>query len=143
MRPRVFPSVPIEGGAKGGVDVTRADVEVSGLDHGGPSFEVRIFLGNPDADSATPPTRENGYAESIHVYGMGMPAGGAGGDGEPPPLRKTRSVIATDAVRAAAATGSQVDVTLVAVPAHAGQPHPDLGAVEVAVRVGDPPDEAP
>jgi hypothetical protein len=137
VTPRVFRCVPIEGGAEGAAGIARADVEVAGLDHGGPSFEVRIFLGNPDADAATPPTPENGYAASIHVYGMGMPVGGG-----PPPLRKTRSVIATDAVRAVAAAGSHVDVTLVAVPAAAGQPHPDLGDVAVAVRVGDRPDEA-
>lgn len=142
MTPRVYPSVPIAGAAQG-PDVRRGDIVLSGLDHGGPSFEVRIFLGNPSADADTERTPENGYAESIHVYGMGMAqvagASHSAARPAPPRLLKTRSVIATDAIRTASAAGAEVDVTLVAVPAGDGQVDPDLGDVAVALRVGETP----
>lgn len=125
--PRVFDSVPVAAGTEGAAGLKRADIEVAGLEHGGPSYELRIFLANAGADHETPSTAEHGYAGSIHVYGMGMPAGSGA------PLRKTRSIIATEAVRAAAAGAGSVGVTLVAVPADPDGPPVDLDGVEVAV----------
>jgi len=105
----VIPSVPIPRGTEGAEDVQRGDIEVSGLDHGGPSYELRIFLGNPRADAETEPTPANGYAASIYVYGYGDPPAGEAARSNP----ITRSVIATEAVRAAAQRGRQATVTLV------------------------------
>ena len=38
----------------------RADLEIHGIYHGGPSYEGRIFFNNPGANQDTPRTRENG-----------------------------------------------------------------------------------
>jgi hypothetical protein len=128
---RTFPFVRVAAGTDGGDAARRADIEVSGLEHGGPSYELRIFLANAGADHDTPPTQEHGYAGSIHVYGMGMPPDPATSQ------RKTRSIIATDAVRAAAAAaGGAVGVTLVAVPVDPDGPAIDLADVRVAVLAG-------
>jgi hypothetical protein len=42
-----------------------------GVEHGGPSFEARVFLDNPDATITTPTDVTCGYAGSFHVYGRG------------------------------------------------------------------------
>jgi hypothetical protein len=104
----------------------RADIEVEGLDHSGSSYEGRLFLNNPDADAATPTTAETGYAGSYYIFGHGGCFGDAGHcdvlprvpyDPRPPhplwPIRKV--VIATDAIRRAAATGPTMSVTVVPV----------------------------
>ena len=125
----MIPSVPVPSGTEGGEGVQRGDIEVSGLDHGGPSYEVRIFLDNPHADAETEPTPDNGYAASIYVYGYGDPP--AGEDAGSNPI--TRSVMATDAVRAAAQRGRQATVTLVAVGAEGDDV--DLDGTGVSVLV--------
>jgi hypothetical protein len=130
----VIPSVPIPSGTEGAEGVRRGDIEVSGLDHGGPSYEVRIFLDNPHADAETEPTPDNGYAASIYVYGYGDPPAGedAGRSGRTSaPI--TRSVMATEAVRAAAQRGRQATVTLVAVGAEGDDI--DLDGTGVSVLV--------
>jgi hypothetical protein len=130
----VIPSVPIPSGTEGAEGVQRGDIEVSGLDHGGPSYEVRIFLDNPHADAETEPTPDNGYAASIYVYGYGDPPAGEDavrGEHTSNPIR--RSVMATDAVRAAAQRGRQATVTLVAVGAEGHAI--DLGDAGVSVLV--------
>jgi tyrosinase len=50
---------------------SRADVVFSGLDHSEGSYEVRLFLNNPDADATTARTPEKGYAGRLHVLGHG------------------------------------------------------------------------
>jgi hypothetical protein len=128
----VIPSVPIPRGTEGAEDVQRGDIEVSGLDHGGPSYELRIFLGNPHADAETEPTPANGYAASIYVYGYGDPPAGedAGSVGRTSnPI--TRSVIATEAVRVAAQRGRQATVTLVV----AGAEGEDIDLDRAGVRL--------
>ena len=80
----------------------------------GPSYELRVFLGNPAADAATDLTPDAGYAGSIHVYGYGDPPPPDLGDSRPR-LPMTRSLVANDAVRAAAARGPTAAVTLVPV----------------------------
>ena len=113
--------IPVALGPEG-LKFKRADIEISGLDQSGPSYEGRVFLNNPRADVKTPLEPENGYAGSFHVFGYGIwpedvrePA--------PPPQRSsegvrapiTKDVIATDAVRAAAAKNPAIVVTIVPV----------------------------
>lgn len=54
-----------------GVSAARADLEFSGVDHSGVSFEARVFLDNPEADEATPREVDAGYAGSFHIFGHG------------------------------------------------------------------------
>ena len=78
------------------------------MEQAGPAYEGRVFLNNPNADANTPRTAEHGYAGSFHVYGLGVRLPEKAG------IRK--SVIATEAVRAAAANNQSVTVTVVPVP---------------------------
>lgn len=121
-------SVPIPLGAEGARGIRRADIEIGGLEHAGASYELRIFLNNSAADADTPPTPGNGYAGSIFVYGYGGPR--SPGDAR---LPLTRSLPITDAVRAAAARGTQMSVTLV--PVDGDAPDLDLDALEISVLV--------
>jgi hypothetical protein len=134
LRPRVYPSVPIASGAGDATSVRRADIEVAGLEQAGPSYELRIFLNNPDADPETEPTEDTGYAGSIYIYGYGQsPPGGSGAE---PRMPMTRSVMATRAVGAAAARGPTATVTLVPVAYdETSEPEVDLDPVEVSVLV--------
>jgi len=49
----------------------RADLIFDGVEHGGPSFEARVFLNNEKADAKTPKDSKNGYAGSFHIFGHG------------------------------------------------------------------------
>ena len=104
----------------------RADIKFTGIEQAGESFECRVFLNNPSADEYTPPTKENGYAGSFHVYGYGLWPGDIAKDPSDrdrqhaiarAPIEKV--VIATEAVRAAVSRGPVVTVT--AVPVFHGQ----------------------
>lgn len=132
--PRVFASVPIAVATDG--ELQRADIVVDGLDQAGSSFELRIFVNNPEATAATAPAGEDGYAGSIWVYGYGVPPASlldeSDGAGR---LAMTRSVVATDAVRRALAQGPTASLTLVPVAADSPGPEIDLGPVGVAVHV--------
>ena len=64
-----------------------------------------MFLNNPEADANTPRTAEYGYAGSFHVYGLGVRL--------PEKAAIRKSVIATEAVRAALAKSERVIVTVV------------------------------
>ena len=77
------------------------------MEQAGPGYEARVFLNNPDADQNTPRTAEHGYAGSFHVYGLGVPL--------PEKAAIQKSVMATDAVRAATKDSSHVTVTVVPV----------------------------
>lgn len=109
-----------------GADFTRADIEFHGVEHGGSSYEGRVYINNPDADGDTEPTEENGYAGSYYIFGHGGCWGDEGHcdvaprgpyDPRPPndlwPTRKV--VIATDAIRTAVAEGSPLTITVVPV----------------------------
>jgi hypothetical protein len=127
LAPRVVPSVPIPVGAEEASQLQRADIVVDGVDQAGPSFELRVFVNNPQADAETEPTPDAGYAGSIYVYGYGR----APQESEPRPrIPMTRYVIATDAVRAAATAGPTADVTLVPVSSD-----PDIHLEELQVSV--------
>jgi hypothetical protein len=113
-----------------GLNFERADIEVYGLDQSGPSYEGRIFLNNPGANVQTPPMPENGYAGSFHVYGYGIWPEDIGKDREtrslePDGIRApiTKDVIATEAVRTAAAKSR--DITVTVVPVYPGIPPRD------------------
>ncbi len=103
--------IPIRASAGAG-DFARADVVVEGIEQDGPSFTGHVFLNNPAADQATPRTAANGYAGAFHVYGYGTPAG-APTDEVRAPI--TKSVMATERVRAALVEGDALTVTVVAV----------------------------
>jgi len=63
--PLVVPP-PSEGYSWGG-----AELIVYGVDHSGPSYEVRVFLEAPEADVSTPLELEAGYAGCFTVFGHG------------------------------------------------------------------------
>jgi tyrosinase len=101
----------------------RADIEMYGVDHGGASYEGRLYLNNPDANDKTgyeDPT----YAGSYHIFGHGGCLGDPGHcdvedrrmyDPRPAhPLTKAKKVVvATDAVKRAIEEGGEVTVTVV------------------------------
>jgi hypothetical protein len=134
--------VALPGGGTDAPGVHRADVVLTGLDQAGPSFELRVFLNNPHADAGTEPASDVGYAGSVYVYGYSRPAEGVSAQPDPHPrIPMTRYVMATEAVRAAAAKGPTATVTLVPIPfaAPAGaadttdDPGIDLSDVQVSV----------
>jgi tyrosinase len=101
----------------------------TGVDHSGPSYEVRLFLNNTRADMNTPRTPESGYAGRFHVFGHGGCYGDLGHCDVPDPsidptdLRPQHAltpldtyVTITTALRRVLATGDQLKtVTLVPV----------------------------
>lgn len=49
----------------------RADLTFYGLDHSGPSYEVRVFFNHRDAGPDTPLTAQAGFAGRFAVFGHG------------------------------------------------------------------------
>lgn len=49
----------------------RADLVFQGVDHGGPTYEVRVFFNAPKATGATPRDPAKGYAGRFVVFGHG------------------------------------------------------------------------
>ena len=135
-------SVPVDAGGKGG-DFERADIVFEGVEQAGGSFEARVFFNNPEADASTPMTPEHGYAGSFHVYGYGRYPGEPGPAGCPT-APMTRYITATEAVRAAMASGD-VTVTTVAVGREGRKRDgPGAGAIDpgrVSIRLDQPPPE--
>ncbi len=130
------------GAGPAGSDFERADIVFDGVEQAGGSFEARVFLNNPSADATTPKTPEHGYAGAFHVYGYGLWPGGEcevfTSEGARAPM--TRSVIATDAVRAALEQGDEVEVTTVVVPSGGGTAAPgSLDPERVSIRLDAPP----
>jgi hypothetical protein len=123
----VFRSVPIAIGTEGARYLQRADIAVDGLDQAGSSFELRIFLNRPDADTATDATEDNGYAGSIYVYGYGDP---------PADLARGRDPGAGPRAQAAGPTAT---VTLVAVAYESPGPEIDMDSLDVSVLVDEQP----
>jgi len=108
----------------------RADLEIRGIYHGGPSYEGRIFLNNPRADENTPRQPEYGYAGSFHIFGHGGCLGDPGHcevnehnrepfDFRPPhPLTPaTKRVTVTNALRQLAVKDKETTITIVPVVA--------------------------
>jgi tyrosinase len=110
-----------------GAAFTRADLVFSGVDHSGPSYEVRIFLNNTRAGADTPRVPEEGYAGRFEVFGHGGCYGDEGHCDVPPPssdptdLRPPHSltplstyVTITDALKRLLSGGGELEtVTLV------------------------------
>ncbi len=57
---------------------TRADLVFTGVDYSGPSYELRVFLNNKNADDKTPCRPETGFAGKFTVFGQGGCYGDAG-----------------------------------------------------------------
>lgn len=128
MQARTYTSEPIsvEAAPLAG-DFTRADIEFHGLDHSGASFEGRVFLNNRDADENTELTLYQGYAGSFNIFGHGGCYGDVGhcevrGERRAYDPRQshvltpqTKVVIATEALRNAAAQDEEITVTVVPV----------------------------
>jgi len=139
--PRVLHAVPVRTATADAARIARADIEVGGLEQAGPSFELRLFLNNKDAGADTEPAQDSGYAGSIHVYGYGQPPPDLAESAARPRLAMTRSIIATDAVRRAAAAGPTMSVTLVPVGYEGAGDEIDLVPVEVAIVVDEDPSQ--
>jgi hypothetical protein len=114
--------------------LTRADLEIEGIFHGGASYEGRVFLNNPKADHTTPRDREHGYAGSFYIFGHGGCLGDPGhcevkedtreryDFRAPHPLTLAlKRVTVTDTLRDLAKTNKEVTVTIVPVVSAANE----------------------
>ncbi len=118
----------------------RADLVFYGLDHSGPSYEVRVFFNRPDATADTPRT-DPGCVSSFFMFGHGGCAGQPGHcevpdsrrpyDRRPPHqlTPATRWVTLTDALQRALDAGQELTVTVVCVVA-SSRPGGDIPAPE-------------
>jgi len=105
----------------------RADLVFQGLEHAGPSVEVRIFFNAPEADASTPATAGAGFAGFFSIFAHGGCFGDEGHCDMPerrptdrrPPYALTpfsKHVTVTEAVRRLITDGvHDVDVTIVPV----------------------------
>jgi hypothetical protein len=125
--------------------ISRADLVLIDTEHGGYTFEARVFLNNPTANADTPLTPDRGYAGTFHVFGHGGCFGDAGhcevnDRGKSPtdlrglhpltPIRKEITV--TDALKRILQAGDLKTVTLV--PLAIGRPAGDDPANEDVLR---------
>jgi hypothetical protein len=123
----------------------RADLVMSDVEHGGHTFEARIFFNNPAATADTPMTVDHGYAGSFHVFGHGGCFGDVGhcevsdrGKAEtdkrgPHPLTPIRKELTvTDSLRSVLEKDKLETVTIV--PIAAGRPTGDDPAKEDVLR---------
>ena len=105
----------------------RADLVILGLEHAGPSVEVRIFFNAPEADASTPTTPSAGFAGFFSIFAHGGCFGDEGHCDMPerrpndlrPPYALTpfnKHVTVTEPIRQLLAAGVQdVEVTIVPV----------------------------
>ncbi len=105
----------------------RADLTFYGLDHSGPSYEVRVFFNHPDAGPDTPLTAEAGFAGRFAVFGHGGCFGDEGHCDLRPPVSvfdrrlphqlvpMVRALTVTDAIADLLRSDAQA-VTVTAVP---------------------------
>jgi hypothetical protein len=113
--------------------LARADLVLIDTEHGGHSFEARVFLNNTAANAGTPLTAESGYAGTFHIFGHGGCFGDSGhcevnDRGQAPsdlrglhpltPIRKELTV--TEALERVLQSGDLKTVTLV--PLATGRP---------------------
>jgi hypothetical protein len=123
----------------------RADLVMSDVEHGGHSYEARIFLNNTAATADTPLTLDQGYAGSFHIFGHGGCFGDVGhcevtdrgksatdkrGPHPLTPIRKELTV--TDPLRAVLQKGKLETVTIV--PIAQGRPTGDDPSTEDVLR---------
>jgi tyrosinase len=111
----------------------RADLTFYGLDHSGPSYEVRVFFNHPDADADTPLTAGAGFAGRFAVFGHGGCFGEEGHCDLRPPVSAFdrrlphQLVPAVRVLTVTSAIGELIDtdaqtVTITAVPVVRGSP---------------------
>jgi hypothetical protein len=124
----------------------RADLVFQGLDHSGPSYEVRIYFNRPDATADTPRTPGEGYVRSFYMFGHGGCAGEPGHCDVPESRRPydfrpqhqltpaTRWVTVTDATRRALSAGGELTVTAVPVVTTSRRARPDEDADVMALE---------
>jgi tyrosinase len=104
----------------------RADIEVHGIEHGGATYQARIFLNNPRATERSAMTAETGFAGTFHIFGHGGCLGDPGHcdvvardphDPRPAhPLTPAHKIItATDAIRRALQSSDEIRITFVPV----------------------------
>lgn len=110
-----------------GSTFSRADIVFMGLEHDGPSVEVRIFFNARSADENTPMTPEAGFAGFFTIFGHHGCWGDDGHCDIPRDRRQgdlrrahpltpiTKHVEATDAVRRLLDAGTR-DLTITIVP---------------------------
>ncbi len=111
----------------------RADLIFYGVEHGGPSFEARVFFDFDGAPDEHTPRESEQFAGSFTVFGHAGCAGDVGhcdvptGPRDPfdrrPPhqlVPQTKTVIVTDALRRV--TGSELVISVVAVRPSADGP---------------------
>jgi len=134
---RVIASVAIPISADDAPGLQRADIVVDGLEQAGASFELRVFLNNAAADASSALAEDAGYAGSIYIYGYGQPPDEVGSRSARPRLPMTRYVMATEAIRTAAAAGPTAVVTLVPVAADAPGADIDISDAQVTIRIGN------
>lgn len=67
----ILVDLPFSASGEHEAEFSRADLVFTGVDHSGPSYEVRVFMNNPEADGSTARTAENGYAGRFVVFGHG------------------------------------------------------------------------
>jgi hypothetical protein len=127
-----FTSAPIELPA-GDDAFARADLIFYGVDHSGPSFEARLFLGASEADHATPRDHPD-CVGSFFIFGHGgcfgeaghceIPAGRDPFDLRPPHQLEPaiRIVTVTDAIRALVSSGTEEVAVRVVAHTPAGKP---------------------
>jgi hypothetical protein len=66
-----YVSPPLEIPGPADAEIARVDLQVFGVGHRDGSYEVRIFIGQPDATADTARDAEHGYAGSYYVFGHG------------------------------------------------------------------------
>ncbi|MEO6704189.1 MAG: hypothetical protein ABI140_18375 [Jatrophihabitantaceae bacterium] len=52
-------------------EISRADLTFSGLDHSGPSYQIRVYFDAPEAGPDTARSNEAGFAGQFAVFGHG------------------------------------------------------------------------
>jgi hypothetical protein len=114
-------------------DMRRMDLVFGGVEQAGSSFEVRVFLNNPNADDSTAQKLETGYAGTFHVYGYGELAPPAIAEAKHDQVKHGRPVAPIEkrlhvdeaTVRQALGGSDKLIVTAVPVPADRDRPAPE------------------
>jgi len=84
--PRRYDGLEVPAHGEAETDFDHADLEFYGVDHSGHSFEVRVYLNNPDAGVETGYDEAQGYVDSFYIFGHG---GCYGEEGHCDPTRRT------------------------------------------------------
>jgi tyrosinase len=120
-------------------DFHHADLEIGGIKHTGSSYEGLVYIDNPGANAGTGKDEEAGYAGSFHVFGHGGCFGAEGHCDAPDErrrfdnrplaraIRMKKRVDITEALRRAAASRAEIQLTIVA---RTSDPDPD-GVLDV------------